>query len=398
VDKLLDETTTASGTVTSFNTFEQTLEALLVDSVGRTPLVNLTTTSDENRSDLMVEIVLAWDWIEQFLINLDLETLMEDEDTTGDISHFAKNLIPREDADPASLEASVFFRLGVGLEYDKRGKKINPYIQGTTGFYVEFRGNASGNYTVQAGMFEASLDVEAVISGVQRSDPLSLSVGLNKSLNYYLGDPGVYSRDREGFKNVSISQLVNELKVDFDGSIKASVSVGLALIGTTANFGIEVTDLNRLFRGDKTALKIAWNVTKPKFQVPTLLDILLAEPQGLIDALDGIFKKVEDASLGRNGIVTNNPIPHLRNGLARSLGAGTDQNILAQGHFNIILAVLDNFDSLGEPDTIAHLLATKIGTALNSTGILRAGEEVDVFCYVYNTTTQNLTSALRHHV
>jgi len=132
VDQLLDETTTANGTsTTSFNSLEKKLETLLTDSVGGTPHVNLTTTSDANRSDLMVDIILAWDWTEQFLINVDLDTLMKDENTTGDIGNFAKNLVPGEGSIKASLGTGVSFRLGVGLEYDKRGKKINPYILGT---------------------------------------------------------------------------------------------------------------------------------------------------------------------------------------------------------------------------------------------------------------------------
>jgi len=396
VDALFAESSTSNGTTTtSFNSLERKLETLLQDSVGGTPRVNLTTTSNAHRSDLVVDIVLAWNWLEHLLVNVDLETLMEDENTTGVVGVFAKNLVPGEGEASVDLKTGVSFRLGVGLEYVSSEKRINPYILGTTGFYVELGLAASGAYTVQAGPFEGALDFQVEASGVQETDPLSLSVGLNNSLNYYVYDPGNYSKNRNGFITVpGIKGLTDKLNVDFDGSIRAQLSIGLALIGTSANFNISIINLNNLFRGNKTALKIEYEVKNPKFKVPTFLDILLAEPQGVVNALDNIFQNVEEASLGRNGIITNNPIPYIRNSLAKSLGAGTDQNILARGRRKVIPALQAGLDSLGKPDSVAESLAVLLGKAVRSIGILRPGETVVVSCYFYDVKkAKNVTQS-----
>jgi hypothetical protein len=63
------------------------------------------------------------------------------------------------------------------------------------------------------------------------------------------------------------------------------------------------------------------------------------EPQGIIDALDDVFVMTEDASLGQHGIVTNFPIPFIRNGLGSALGAGTDDNVIGRGRRKILPAL-----------------------------------------------------------
>jgi hypothetical protein len=46
----------------------------------------------------------------------------------------------------------------------------------------------------------------------------------------------------------------------------------------------------------------------PEFAVPSFLDILLTDPQAIVDALDAVFLSTEEASLGSYGIVTRFPV------------------------------------------------------------------------------------------
>jgi hypothetical protein len=236
---------------------------LLQDGVGGTPKVDITTVSNNETSDLTVEIELSWVYQESFQLLIDLETIFGDEDTTGDLGNFAKNMVPGEGAAFLSLEGGVSFRLGVGLEYARNERKINPYIMGTTGFKSWFKVAGSLSYECQAGPFTGSIEVDFKAGGSEaEDDPLSLSVGLNESLNYYLFNPGT---DRPGFVTVSgIGGLIDEVVVKFDGSVNAQIDAAISLIGTSISCKVGVSDLDALFRGDKTVLFLDYNVTTPE--------------------------------------------------------------------------------------------------------------------------------------
>jgi hypothetical protein len=207
-------------------------------------------------------------------------------------------------------------------------------------------------------------------------------VGLNESLNYYLDS----SAARPGFVNVSgINGLIDEVGVKFDGSVNAQIDAAIALIGTTLTCTVGVSDLDALFRGDTTALFLSYSVTTPEFEIPSFLDILLMDPQGIVDALDGIFLTIEDASLGPHGIVTNLPIPFIRNGLGSALGAGTDDNVIGRGRRKIVPLLQSGLNSFeGDKDTVADVIARLMETAIDRIGILQENETVTVTCFYYN--------------
>jgi hypothetical protein len=209
-----------------------------------------------------VEIELSWLYTESFQLLIDLETILGDENTTGDLGNFAKTMLPSEGAAFLSLEGGTNFRLGVGLEYDRRERKINPYIMGTTGFNSWFSVAGNLSYECQAGPLTGSIEVDFRVGGSEvKDDPLSLYVGLNESLNYYLSNPGT---DRPGFVTVSgIEGLIDEVGVKFDGSVNAQMEAALSLIGTSISCKVGVSDLDALFRGDKTVLFLDYNVTTP---------------------------------------------------------------------------------------------------------------------------------------
>jgi hypothetical protein len=123
------------------------------------------------------------------------------------------------------------------------------------------------------------------------------------------------------------------------------------------------------------------------------LDILLADPEALLESLENIFNTLEGATLGPSGIVTTFPIPFIRNSLGRSLGAGTDQNLIARGRRKVIPSLQAGLDSFeGEATTVAKLLGLLIELALDKIGILQPGERVAVDCFYYNNDTNARTT------
>ena len=58
-------------------------------------------------------------------------------------------------------------------------------------------------------------------------------------------------------------------------------------------------------------------MSKPK--LPSLIDLLLLDPNAIVDAVDGIFKAVNELTLGKRGVVTSFPLPFVEGAVAREL-------------------------------------------------------------------------------
>jgi len=397
VDTLLDEseTETVDGTtMTTFSTLETKLETLLQDGVGGTPAVSMNTTYNSVRSELILEIELKWTYSEFIEMTVNMDKVLNDSglDLTGDIGIFAKSMVPSgEGGASVKLDGAVSFTLGVGVEYISSEKKTNAYILGSTGFQAEFTAVGDFSYDMQIGPLKGVLDGNILVHGRgAESDPLSLRVGLDPSSNYYIAPPGPTSSTREGFTEVSgVGGLLDELDFEFDGRVTAHIEAGLPLIVCNAIIDVVVTDLEQLIRGNRSTLEVEYSVTTPKFKVPTFLDILLLEPQGIIDALNDVFRSVEDASLGPKGIVTTFNFPFIRKSLAQALGAGTPDNIFGRGRRYIIPTLQAGLDSFeGNTDTVADVLARLMEMAIDEIGILNPGKKVTTTCYHFDKTTK----------
>lgn len=242
--------------------------------------MNITSTSNEIRSDLTVEIELYWNFSYSETLGLDMSSFFTEEEieSNAGLNFFANALLPGEGSGTIGVDGSLTFNLGVGLEYVNETGEVNSYILGTTGFLAELESTGQLDYEAAVGVFQGTIE-----AGFDM--PLSLSVGLDDDLNYYLGDPGIVSDTREGFTNVSgISGLVDEIAVEFGGSATANISVGLSLLGLSLDVDFALTDLDAFFRNssDNSSFSVTFKFDPPSFTVPTLLDILLAEPQGII--------------------------------------------------------------------------------------------------------------------
>jgi len=371
-------------TATTFTALQSKLETLLIDGVGGTPKVTISPHTNNISSDLVVELELAWDFTDTKTLLIVLSDLFSESDYKKykSLDYFANALLPGEGEASISVNGELAFRLGVGLEYVSQTGNVKPYVCGTTGFFLKLDANGEASYDASVGAFQGSIDANVSVE-------VGLDVGLNSSLNYYLLDEEGWSRD--GFESVSsISALVNKVTAEFSGTASGTVVAGLSLLGTSVNVDVRISDLSEFFR-NASALIIDIDVTTPPAKIPSFLDILLAEPQGIIDALDDVFRTAEEACLGPNGIVTRFPIPFIRNGLGNALGAGTQDSVLARGRRKIIPKLQEALNSFeGDTTTVGDVLARLMEKAMDLINIRCAASKVTFACYQYNVTVKGI--------
>lgn len=393
VQELVDETSTSGDkSTTTFSSLEVKLETLLQDGVGGTPNISITTTSDSIRSELIVELTLAWTFTRTETFVLDMSEYFSEEDIADNpgLDFFANALLPGSGEGRFGIEGALLFTMGVGLEYVSATNEINPFVRGTTGFKLQLAAAGELDYDCSVGAFQGGVDAEFNF-GDGSDGPMELSVGLDETLNYYLANPGNISFDRPGFKIVpGIGGLVSEVNAAFSGQVTANLTAGLSLLGLSVDIDAAISDLQAFFLGNTSVLSVDFTPSFPSFKVPTLLDILLAEPQGIIDALDDVFKTAEEASVGENGIITRFPVPFIRNGLGDALGAGTSNNILAKGRNKVIPFLQVGLNSFeGKTDTVGDVLARLMDNAMDAVqpSLRLANQSTDFFCYIYNNNT-----------
>jgi hypothetical protein len=361
----------------TFSALDTKLTTLLQGAVGGTPIVDINTTDNEYYSNLDLQIVLAYAYNRSEEINIDLNGIISDlgEDNKA-IAFFAKALIPDSSASAGvNIEASLTLTLDVGVEYNKANKSISSYIKDSTGAKVTFLAEAIFGFGASIGPFPGTVDAGLRVGS--SSEPVTLTVGLpGNGAKYYLFGGGNESK--------SITDVLNDVNVSFSGAITADIIAEIPDIGAKLEVNVTVDDILLALRGNSSAFKVEWNTTGPTApKIPTLLEILLSDPQGLIDAIDDIFERAEAASLGRKGIITTFPAPFIGKALGDSLGAGTDDNIIANVRRKVVGTLQERLDGYEEPPTtLAKALANEMAYILEDAGILRLDKGgVDVECF-----------------
>ena len=127
-------------------------------------------------------------------------------------------------------------------------------------------------------------------------------------VNYYMADPVLSyptSADYpDGFDYAgSLLDTVKKISPSISGEIVGELDASADLMGLSMYMSATIPDIDAFIRspgGDSIEL-VGPTVEGPEFPKPSFLDIMLLDPQAIVDALDGILKGAEDAALGPNG-------------------------------------------------------------------------------------------------
>ena len=155
-------------------------------------------------------------------------------------------------------------------------------------------------FVATIGPFSANVKADFTVDNYGK--PLSITFGLEENLNYYLLKSNGAAA-REGFVVMDgPSQLVRELDVSITGRVIGSVEAEFLNVPGEANAFIKmsISDINNLIQGNPGAISVFYEVNV-KLSIPSFMDILLMDPQGIVDAVDSVFKEAEALSLGREG-------------------------------------------------------------------------------------------------
>ncbi|EJK58713.1 hypothetical protein THAOC_21137, partial [Thalassiosira oceanica] len=283
---------------TSLQAVEMILETLLKDGVAGDPDVNIDTSDDDLRSVIEIEFDLVWSFLEIMQLQVDLSDIFEGLSLDQAAETFAKGIVGLDGQGIMALGGSLSFNLGVGVEYNKVTHSRHPFIKGSTGLELVFRADALQNYIASIGLFTADIVVRCNASNY--GNDVSLRFGLDETKNYFLSTNKTLARG--GFLVAdNITDLIDRLEVVVAGQIFGEVTAnfrGLPM-GEIANAHVkfEVSDINNLFQNAAGAFSV--------YSLPSsFLDILLMDPQGIVDTVDGVLKITEALSLGRDGVVT----------------------------------------------------------------------------------------------
>ena len=108
----------------------------------------------------------------------------------------------------------------------------------------------------------------------------------------------------------------------------------------------------------------------------------------IVNAVDSLFKSVNDLTLGRQGIVTTFPVPSVGTAISRSLKAGSSDNFLEKARRTVkgtLDQILNTYEVDDGDSTVADLIANVLTDLLgDDLGILSG--DVTVTYYEYNGT------------
>jgi len=136
-------------------------------------------------------------------------------------------------------------------------------------------------------------------------------------------------------------------------------------------------------------------------ELPSLFDILIMNPEGVIQTIDQIFGRVESATVGEEGIIKLFVAPFIGEKLGNALGAGTEDNVVRRIQNAIIPAAQETLNTVSEEDKvdIASLIANGIQSLLSDINLLYPERAVSVLCYdternVIDCTDENSASII----
>ena len=136
----------------------------------------------------------------------------------------------------------------------------------------------------------ALLEIDMNVIVDNSGDPLAIRFGLDDSTNYFLSNNRTLARD--GFVVIpSIGKLVDELDATITGQVSGIVKAEFVGVpgGANAFIQFDIADMNNILDPKKrsSAVSVFYKVNI-NFSVPSFLDILLMDPNGIVEAIDGV--------------------------------------------------------------------------------------------------------------
>jgi len=372
---------------------EEKITNLLTSTVGGTPDVSLTPSENEVHTNLDLTITLNYIQSRSAIANIDLEEYLAssnlDESTAATVALFTSGLEPIGSGAEIEVDTDLTLHLAIGIEYEKNDRTTSLYMKDNTGIVATFLSDASFGFQAQIGALEGTVEGTAKVG--EPNSPLTFTAGFsdavgesenNQATKMYLSGPNART----------IASILNDATYDFTGSLDLflDAQMGEIFFPITEEYsppGLEVTsavDMRKLLFGEEDAFSntvIATGSFSP--ELPSLFDILIMNPEGVIQTIDQIFERVETATVGEEGIITLFAAPFIGEKLGNALGAGTEDNAVRRIRNAIIPAAQETLDTVSEEDKIdiASLIANGIQSSLSDINLLYPEREVSVLCY-----------------
>ena len=360
------------------------------------------------------EITLSWSFDDARSLSIDFDAILDGLELDEEIKNLAKGLLAFEGTARTLIEGGLSFTLGIGLEYVKATKKILPYIKGTTGLELSFAAGAVAEFLATVGPLSAEIDAKLLVDNL--GEPVVIKFGLDSLLNYYLGDqtrtstksstqtntvdpssrrlrtttPKPNSKSpikpknitsREGFTVIkSLSDLKNSVAVSVAGGLSGRINVEVTNLPcpASASFELSLADINCVIQKKPGCISVVY---QSNFcEIPSLLDLLLSDPDAILDAVDDLMLSVENLVFGRRGVVKNFAVPIIGRNLQDSI-----PNAIAPARRNVIGTLddkLNSYEDDGENTaTVADIIANVLTDLLGSDGADILKEDISVTYY-----------------
>ena len=291
-------------------------------------------------------------------------------------------------------------------------------MKGVTGLSLDFGVESNITFSANVGPFKAEVTAYNVVDN--NDSPMSIVFGLDQSLNYFLEKNKSWVRD--GFTTVNgVGSLADALDVSIAGRVKGTVNAvlaegfGSAYISSkffccTFLFGpftfsvlskhispsklinnyiqVDIADINNILQNKANAVAVVYRANVVSAKIPSFIDLLLLDPEAIVDAVGNVFDQAEKFSVGSQGVVSTLDLPFVKGQVAKRLNASTPENPIRKAKRNVVGAMEARLKAYDENDsdsnTVADIIAAELDIVLSKIGILdETSSGVDVTYYVH---------------
>jgi len=377
---------------------ETNIAHLLSSTLGGSQNVSIIPSENDHYTNIELSITLKHMSNMTSRVNIDLEQYITasglDESTAATIKLFSNGLVPVDSGAEINYMMDSEFHVVVGMEYDKRNHTKSLYMKDNTGVRTSLLADAKFDFHAQIGPFEGNVNGTMIIG--EPENPIEFSASFSGVVGNS-EDSGAAKIYLTGPNSVTTSSMLNSMNYNGLGSLTINVNAEMGIIFFDSDPpGVQLAssfDMEK-FISDKEDAFSTSVVTSGKIfsELPSIVDILSMNAEGVIEILDQIFSIVEESIFGKEGIITTFLSPFIGKKVGNSLGAGSENNVIRSIRNAIIPTLREGLTSVADEEdraNIARVLASIMQQALSEYKLLQHGKEVDVLCY---DTERNVTS------